>query len=314
LSLTESDEDYTAGFSMVLSGQRAMNYPLSLDRALERVNGWLGIPDLYADEASRTYHGLGYGMAAFTPNDITNPSPRYDQRPYACLAFMHNSRQTVVPARNTSYVTSLVFGILGTNICERVQDFLHDITDGVEARGWSHQIAEGGEPTLLWRGSRQKLIHEDLSGGSHYQLTWSSDAQLGYITDIGAGISWRGGNLRTPWWSFAPQHTEYAPLGPPQSQRESLHPNQPVESYLWAGGMLRLRAYNALLQGQFRDSEVEIASDRLEPLLLELWFGLAQEFRSGYELSLSIRVRSDEFDGPGGKSIAWGSLALKSLF
>lgn len=314
LSLTESDEDYTAGFSMVLSGQRARDYWLSLDGALGRVNRWLGLQRFSDGDPAQRYHSFGYGMAAFTPKAISDSEPRHDQRPYACLAFMHNTRQTLIPARNTNYVTTLVLGLLGTNLCENVQDLIHDWTDGVEARGWSHQIAEGGEPTLLWRGSRQRLLHEDLTEDSHHQITWSVDAQLGYVVDVGAGISWRWGNLRTPWWSFAPQHSEYAPLGMPQVPLQRIRTNQPVESYIWAGGMVRYRLFNALLQGQFRDSEVEIDSDCMEPLLLEVWFGIAQEFASGYQLSLSIRARSDEFDGPGGKSIAWGSLALRRLF
>lgn len=314
LSLTESDEDYTAGFSMVLSGQRARDYPLSLDGALGRINRWFGADDVADGDGARRYHSFGYGMAAFTPKAIGDPAPRLDQRPYACLAFMHNTRQTVVPVRDTSYVTTLVFGLLGTNLCESIQDALHDVTNGVEARGWSHQIAEGGEPTLLWRGTRQRLLHEDLSGDSRHQVTWAADAQLGYVTDVGVGLSWRWGNLRTPWWSFAPQHGEYAPLGLPQVPLPPQSDGGQVESYVWAGGMLRYRLYNALLQGQFRDSAVTVDSDRLEPVLLEVWFGLAQEFASGYQLSLSIHARSDEFDGPGGKSIAWGSLALRRLF
>lgn len=314
LSLTESDEDYTAGFSLVLAGRRARDHRLSLDGMLGRVNRWLGVQEHFAGETTQRYHSFGFGMAAFTPKEISDPAPRFDQRPYACLAFMHNTRQTVILARDASYLTSLVAGLLGTNLCEGIQDFIHDATNGVEARGWSHQISEGGEPTLLWRGGRQKLIHEGLSGDSHHQITWTADAQLGYVTDIGAGISWRWGNLRTPWWSFNPQHAEYAPLGPPQIPRQPVAAHQAVESYVWAGGTVRYRLYNALLQGQFRDSEVEISSGRLNPALLELWMGFAHEFRSGYELSLSIRVRSNEFDGPGEKSIAWGSLAFRHLF
>lgn len=314
LSLTESDEDYTAGFSLAISGLRARDQWLSLDGALGRINGWLGGGDFFNGETAHRYHSFGVGMAAFTPKAIDDPAPRFDQRPYACLAFMRNTRQTVVPARETNYLTSLVVGLLGTNLCEGLQAFIHDATDGIESRGWSNQIAEGGEPTLLWRGARQQLLFENPNGDYHHQVTWSVDAQLGYVTDIGAGVSWRWGHLNTPWWSFSPQHTEYAPLGQPRIPRPDRRPDALLQSYVWAGGMLRYRVFNALLQGQFRDSKVEVSSNRLEPLLVEVWLGIAQEFAHGYELTLSLRARSQEFNGPGGKGIAWGSLALSRYF
>ncbi len=270
LSPSESDANYTAGFSVSLAGRRARDYPWSLDRPLGRINRWLGVDRPEGSAAARTYHSFGFGMAAFTPITIGDTAPRFDQRPYACLTFLHNTRQTVVPARASSYYSTLVVGLLGTNVCESLQNFAHSVAKGTRARGWSHQISDGGEPTLLWRGARQQLLAEDLTGPAHHQLTWTADAQVGYVTDLGIGLSWRWGNLRTPWWSFAPQQTEYVPFSTPQLPQHRLRVDQPVESYVWAGGMLRYRLYNGLLQGQFRDSTVEIPGDRLKPLIAEI--------------------------------------------
>lgn len=313
-SLTESDANYTAGFSLVLSGQRARKVAPPLDNALGRINDWFGLGDLARREVARTYHSFGFGGAAFTPEAIRDTAPRYDQRPYACLIFLQNTHQTVAPARRTSYFSTLVAGLLGTSACESSQHFVHHIANDTRVRGWAHQISDGGEPTLLWRGARQRLLYEDLAGTSHHQITWTADTQLGYITDLGTGISWRWGNLRSPWWSFAPQQVESVPFGTPHIPRRPLRTGQPVESYVWAGGMLRYRFYNALLQGQFRESDVRVTNERLEPLVAEIWFGIAQEFRNGYQLSLSIRARSREFRGPRGTSIKWGSLALQRQF
>ncbi len=61
----------------------------------------------------------------------------------------------------------------------------------------------------------------------------------------------RAGRFNSPWWGFAPELTDYmaAPV-PTENYRGGR------ELYVFLGARVKARAYNAFLQGQFRDSDV----------------------------------------------------------
>ncbi len=52
--------------------------------------------------------------------------------------------------------------------------------------------------------------------------------------------------IDTPWWSFNPHLAEYVSLGSPVAVR---HEGGRREMYVWRGGSLWYRVYNAILQG-----------------------------------------------------------------
>ncbi len=311
LSLTEADDGYTAGFSLAYSGLNAKKAPLSLHRPLKGLTKWLGLNSANSNDESFQFHSTSYGLAAFTPTQIDIETPIPDDRPYACLTYTASTRQTVVPKQNTAFLNTFSVGLIGTNFCRELQNFVHDAANGIAAQGWDNQISDGGELTALWRTSRQRLIHTE-SAATRHEVSWSYDAQLGWATDVGIGVSWRWGAIRSPWWSFTPQHTEYTPFSAPISHyRGNSTKSSDDEFYIWAGGMVRYRVYNSLLQGQFRDSVVEVSDSDLESALAEIWIGYTQRIDNGWEINLSIRARSREFDSPNSKSVLWGSLALR---
>lgn len=313
LSLTESDEGYTAGFSLTQSGRQTRDTLLSLHTPLASLNRWLGL-DRESGANVHRFHSVSYGLAAFTPAQIQSEDPIPDDRPYACLVYTTSTQQNVAPRQNVALQSSLSVGLLGTDLCKAMQNLVHEAADGIEARGWQHQIADGGEPTALWRISRQKRLYASPESHRH-EISVSYDAQLGWATDVGVGISWRWGRIRSPWWSFTPQQTEYAPLGTPISRYRRTSPDSTYEeAYLWAGAMIRYRLHNSLLQGQFRDSAVEMSNERMNPAFAEAWVGFTQCINGGTEFSLSIRARSPEFGAPNEKSLLWGSLALRRTF
>jgi hypothetical protein len=86
------------------------------------------------------------------------------------------------------------------------------------------------------------------------------------------------------------------------------------EFYLWAGARLNLRLYNALLQGQFRSSEVTIDSDDINRLVAEYWFGVTREFAGKYYASIFVRGMTDEFKGPNARSSAWVGLVFTRAY
>lgn len=70
--------------------------------------------------------------------------------------------------------------------------------------------------------------------------------------------------------------------------------------------MLRYRLYNAILQGQFRDSDVEFSRSDLNPLIGEAWIGVTKELGNGLQVSLVFRARSRELKV--GPSPSWGGV------
>ena len=77
----------------------------------------------------------------------------------------------------------------------------------------------------------------------------------------------------------------------------------------------KARAYNAFLQGQFRDSDVSYDSDEINHGIVEAWAGYTHSFNDGYRLSYTIRGHSSEIkSGAGDRSVLWGGLTLVKNF
>jgi len=77
---------------------------------------------------------------------------------------------------------------------------------------------------------------------------------------------------------------------------------------------LQYRIYNALLQGQFRDSAVTFDRDELNELLAEVSVGVTREFASGVRVSLTVRARTPELEDAAGIPPVWGGLIVSRSF
>jgi len=306
-----TDEGYTGGIAVSFSGRRVTEYGFSLDPALQTINRWLGVARLYDAPEAQRRHSMEFGMSAFTPRTLTDPAPIFDDHPYACLVFMNNAEQVVLEQSGTVYQTSFTLGLLGTSLCEAVQKSLHNVVGDEKPRGWDHQISDGGEPTFRWTLSREQLLVRGAGNGRRQELAGILETAVGYTTHVGAGLSWRWGRIRSPWWSFTPRNAEYINLGSPAA-RTSTTANEPGEFYVWAGAMLRYRLYNAILQGQFRDSDVEFSRSDLNPLVNEVWIGVTKELANRLQVSFVLRARSRELKDI--SSTSWGGVILRRAF
>ncbi|MEJ2395368.1 MAG: lipid A deacylase LpxR family protein [Candidatus Thiodiazotropha sp.] len=257
-------------------------------------------------------HAIEFGITLFTPDDITSSAPVTDDHPYANLLFMANSRIDVDPERGRIYQSSLMLGILGTPIGEQVQKQIHHLTDSEIPQGWDNQISDGGELTFKHSLSvhQMLLVHK---GNLSYDLRGGLEAGLGYTTDLRASLSARWGKLSTPWWSFTPHQNEYINLGQTLSNKTKQGVNAP-EFYLSGGVQVKYRLYNALLQGQLRESPVTFDHDELEPVILSAWLGVNKTFSSGLGLSLVIQAQSNEIDDPDLPNTVWGGLVVSKVY
>ena len=302
------DRDYTGGLAVTLSGKRAQEYPVSIDPLRAGIDKLARFANLYQSSDYMSFHSQQYGMTLFTPDDIESVTPVYDDRPYGSLIYMSNTEFTVVPDRDRAYVSILSIGFLGLDLAEDIQRGLHSITDSDVPNGWQYQVSAGGEPTAMLTYG----IQDNLYASKQQQLKLEYEGNLGYITDVNAGLSWRWGRINSPWWAFNPYQSKYMQQSMPAfSSSGTGHKD---EFYLWAGCRLNLRIYNALLQGQFRHSEVTVSSADMERLVAEYWLGVTREFASKYYASFFVRGHSDEFKGPNARSAAWAGLLFSRAY
>jgi hypothetical protein len=89
----------------------------------------------------------------------------------------------------------------------------------------------------------------------------------------------------------------------------------PRELYFFVGGRVKARAYNAFLQGQFRDSAVRYAADEIQNLLLDLWIGMTMQLFEQTQLSYTLNYQSAELrTGQAKRDALWGSVQVAHTF
>lgn len=300
------DQNYTGGLALTVSGRNAPGLPVTLDPVLGALDGLLGVRSLHPDGRAQRLHAFELGFASFTPEDITRAQPIRDDHPYGCLPFAGNTRQAVFADQGLSFRTTLIVGVLGTPLCEAVQETTHDLIGSDDPRGWDNQISDGGEPTARWSLNVQQLLHRGTLAGRALEVTGNLEGAVGFTTQAGAGLNTRWGEIRSPWWTTSPAYSEYVGLGETPDGRTT-----GPGTFLEVGAILRARAYNALLEGQFRDSEVTFSRSELRPLVGEAWIGITTGITRDLDASLLLRVRSREIRDSAQDTPVWLSLILR---
>jgi len=300
-----TDRDYTGGLALTLSGQRVQQYPLSIDHWRKNIDHLLSINRFFQPDQYLAFHSQQYGITLFTPDDITTTAPIHDDRPYASLIYLSNTALTVLPDKNSALTSNLTLGFLGLSLAPDIQQIIHDVTGSNTPKGWRNQISSGGEPTFLLSYALQNNFIDH----RRQQFKTQLEVNVGYLTDINAGFSWRWGKIHSPWWTFNPYQSKYM-----QSASPVFAGSNDNEFFLWAGARLNVRLYNALLQGQFRHSVVTVSASNIENLVAEYWFGLSYHFLKKYQTSVFWRGNSPEFKGPNQRSMAWVGLVFSRAY
>ena len=298
------DQDYTYGVSATLSSESGPSSAWSLDTPLQWIDQRSGLSPLNLDLGAevRTY-STELGLYGFTPENIVSEEVSAGDRPYASLLYLSNSREYEGESANTVWRSTFTVGVLGLDIVGDLQNEVHAIVGSDEAKGWRNQISDGGEPTARYSVARQRLWS---SGHSNVEIKTSVQGSVGYLTELSYGVSVRVGHIATRWQSFNPELASYREHSVPVLVGKGFR-----ESYFSAGIAVKARAYNAFLQGQFRDSALEYSAGDLNNGILEAWAGYTHIFTSGYRISYTLRGHSSELKrGVGDRSVVWGGLTL----
>ncbi|HEU4365580.1 MAG TPA: lipid A-modifier LpxR family protein [Candidatus Krumholzibacteria bacterium] len=260
-------------------------------------------------------HSFLFGNTAFTPDSLNTTRPVYGDRPYSSLLFYTVSKAQVLRSGSgedldTVLRTEFTFGILGLRISEEVQTWIHGEIrkhNGKEVPydplGWPNQVSDGGEPTARFGASYQRLTVNK----RYADFSWKGEGNLGYYTNVAAGALTRLGWIDTPFWMFDP-----APLVAVNEARETAdrmrRGTRGWEAYAFAGGRCRLVAYNAMLQGQFRESVHTLDPSQIERVLFEFETGIRAGYRGWSVTWVTGAGRSPEHRLPEARSHYWGGI------
>ena len=277
-----------------------------------------------SETAYRAYSHYG-GLSLYTPNSLNISRPgKEDGRPYASLFIYGDS---VLHANDSLAIRKETqVGVMGFPLGGAIQKAVHDVFPGDDPQGWETEISRGGEPVVaLALQGKYLLCNPDgkgscASGPLDADVTASLGGSLGYYSSMRAGFSGRLGIIDSPFWG------DYGPIkdmvltpqkvgnpissnGGGNGNRESSESS--FEAYLFASGGLDLVLYSAVLQGQFRENDYEVAYSDLQKAVVTASFGAV--FRLGkYRLSLSHSFRGPEIEG--GEAHQWSSISAACHF
>ncbi len=302
------DKDYTGGVALTFSGRQAVTSPVSLDGVRARLDRILRFSSLYDSEQKLKLHALEAGFVLFTPSDLSIEAPLPEDHPYASLFFLVNSQQVVVPQQQLAFSSVFTLGALGLDIAEDVHAGTHDATGSSPPMGWSNQISSGGEITARYSLGVQKLVSQmrlPLNLRGEFKL--AAEGNMGFTTGAGVGFSARIGRIHTPWWGFNPQQSDYASQGSPIAKNYSGQNTKDL--FFYFGANVNYRFYNAILQGQFRESAVTYNSDEINSGNVELWAGVSHQVTRNWNVGGFVRSRTADLKNAEDDAL-WGGLTV----
>ena len=307
------DQDYSWGLAATFASPRVTRLFAPVDSLRENLQSVFTFDSARNIADHHTSLAAQVGMLAMTPDSLASTEPTPGDRPYASLLFVSTSETRVLDGGNAALFTSFTVGMLGLGLAEATQRTVHRVLDVNVPRGWKHQISHGGEPTLRYVQAKQWLlgdIDRSIPASSEWKLTVSASG--GYLTEGTVALAGRWGRLQSSWWSFAPELGDY--MAAPLTSTWNSGADDAMELFVFAGVRLKAHVYNALLQGQFRHSEVRVNADDLARLRLEGWFGIAAAW-SDLRVSYTIRCATPEITRePGRRSLIWAGISVEKSF
>jgi len=300
----QRDQDYTYGINVRLIGKKTESHWSSLHTPLNAIDNVLRFNQPHYEH---TLSSIEFGLFGFTPETLSESRVIAGDRPYASLLYGRSTKERTNKKTGNVINSSLTVGVIGAGVVEQLQKKLHRVIDSEEPLGWGNQISDGGELTAKYALSQQQLLTQP---SNNIEVKQTMQATLGYITELSYSIGLRAGRLASPWKSFNPELTSYGEGASPSKNIRFV-----AEQYFWAGLSVKARAYNAFLQGQFRDSALTYDRDELHTGILEAWVGYTLSLKNGYSFNYSLRGHTSELkNGVGDRSVIWGGLRMTKRF
>ncbi|MAL77960.1 MAG: hypothetical protein CMN55_02420 [Sneathiella sp.] len=287
------DRDYTNGIMLAWMSEpdHAPAWALRAARLL---------PFFPKDGLVRSTYAIGQNM--YTPNDIQDPTPPTNERPYA--GWLYGAVGIVVETGEKQLdQLQLQLGVVGPSaLGEQSQTFVHKVIDSPKPQGWDTQLKDEPGLVLTYQRSWRALVSAKLNGFS-IDMTPHLGGALGNVhTYVNAGATMRMG------WNLPNDY------GPPRIQpglpgSGFFEPTDDIGLYFFAGLDARAVARNIFLDGNsFRDSR----SVNKEPIVGDAQLGLALTIRDA-RIAFTHVFRSREYEGQDGKD-EFGAISVSVPF
>jgi len=294
------DRHYTAGLKILLMG--GDDFATNLTGRLNRLENWGIVPEA-AD--------LGWiilGQNIYTPQDILNPDPIHEDRPYAGWLYTGAVYQRRGALATNLFVMEnfeINIGMVGEDsLAEEAQKTIHRwwFPDDIP-KGWGHQLRD--EPGLVLKYARLWRYSPTTETARHMDLIPYVGGDLGNVfTFATAGATARVGfNL--------PDDFGMQIIDSPASVNGGLTRQAPSWSAYAFGGMAgRLVAHDITLDGNSFRGGPSVEKRNLVGDLS--WGGAIRLFRH-VEVAYTHTERTIEFRGQHGDD-KFGSITVKGMF
>lgn len=244
--------------------------------------------------------GYAIGQSLFTPDNIDNPDPPLDDRPYA--AWLYGTVALGVENGRRLDQLLLTVGMVGpAALGEQSQKLVHKLTGADRPQGWDTQLRN--EPGVVLSYQSTWRPSEYPTHGYGVDMAPHVGASVGNVfTYVNAGVTVRAGyNLPH---DYGPPRVQPSMPGSGFSMM-----NDEFGWYLFAGVEGRAVARNIFLDGNsFRNSR---SVDR-EVLVGDLHFGVMLAWPS-LRVAYTHVIRSKEFEGQDGAD-DFGALSISIPF
>lgn len=315
LDLNE-DRNYTMGLGAAHRGsamKARWNLPYQAQNTIDHL--WRS----YDKSTGEEFHSFGYGVTAFTPMDLRALEPIEGDRPYASLVYFNSTKQQLNTPQGEAGLfflvdevvqTSFTIGVLGLDIGEKFQAEVHrHFAKNRIPEGWDNQISDGGELTVKYDYSKRRLIHNlskvDFVDDRSYDVSYRYKIEGGYYTGVSFGLDARYGSIGKGFW----QHDSNPLQIGNKFFNESPGFSGTKDSYAWLSATVNLVAYNALLQGQFKENEYDLKGSEIERAVAELSVGYTKEI-GDHSWTIAITSRTSEIDTTNefDRNHSWGGI------
>ena len=302
-SLNE-DRNYTMGTMWLWEHDKAVRHAMNTSRYLGAVDRLGGI-----EHDARTQQSVAWGFSAFTPDRLEAYGVIEEDRPYSSLLYTSTTLTDRGADPRSMRTTQLTVGLLGLPLTQWGQTAFHQAYRAFPPRsdkpydpkGWNHQISDGGEPTFMYKLA---WLRRPLDGPVG-DLSYSLDASVGYYTNVSLGGAVRLGvfDKTGEWWRAIKDIDPQSGANRVLNQEPAQGPQH--ELYMLLGARATLVGYNALLQGQFRDSDHEFGNSDMERLVLEGSIGLNWTLPSTRRFWIVCTQRSAEHKRAERRAHSW---------
>jgi hypothetical protein len=272
-----------------------------------------------ADQSSFAMGFVG-ALNIYTPGDISNPAPLFNDRPYAGwsyagLFFQRANYRAPLPVFESLEVD---LGLVGpSSLAQNAQEMVHHEYDYIYPHGWHNQIHDEPEFSIKyehrWRIFRRGLFMTSEHSGLFADVIPDVGFTAGSLIDeLRAGVLFRlallDDQMPDDFGPGALDRPEDFTFSPASSFRGSFFENvfRHQTVYLFARPYGRLVAHNTLLQGDNWRNDDPVTVNP-QPAVGGVQVGIVHRVMNCLEFSYTTTWQSDEFHGQHGGD-CWSSI------